>query len=136
MHIFFKENIARHILMFQRNKLLIWLQWANENETKKNGIWKDSLRGLFSCNTFLLVEDGVIEIANFLWLLMVNDRYVCMRNSHLLGEFIRRRVIVWLNADWLSIYRRDNSTDAGRSHRNSPDNGSCCTPSYRNLQEQ
>lgn len=38
---------------------------------------KRFIEGFFSCNTFLLVEDDVIEIANFLWVLMVNDRYVC-----------------------------------------------------------
>lgn len=75
-HFFFKENIARHILMFQRNQLLIWLQWASGNETKKMEFEKIH-RGVFSCNTFLLVEVDVIEIANFLWVLMVNDRYVC-----------------------------------------------------------
>lgn len=76
-HFFLKENIARHILMFQRNQLLIWLQWACGNETKKKWNLKRFIEGFFSCNTFLLVEDDVIEIANFLWVLMVNDRYVC-----------------------------------------------------------
>lgn len=63
--------------MFQRNQLLIWLQWASGNETKKMEFEKIHRGVFFSCNTFLLVEDDVIEIANFLWVLMVNDRYVC-----------------------------------------------------------
>lgn len=53
--------------------------YNEQAETKQKKMEFEKIhRGVFfSCNTFLLVEDDVIEIANFLWLLMVNDRYVC-----------------------------------------------------------
>lgn len=77
MHIFFLRKILQDIFLCFK-EINYWYDYNEQAETKpKKWNLKRFIEGFFSCNTFLLVEDDVIEIANFLWVLMVNDRYVC-----------------------------------------------------------
>lgn len=78
MHIFFKGKYCKTYSYVSKKSIIDMITMSKRKRNKKKMEFVKIHRGVFfSCNTFLLVEDDVIEIANFLWLLMVNDRYVC-----------------------------------------------------------
>lgn len=78
MYIFFKGKYCK-IYFYVLKKLIIdMIIMSKWKWNKKKMEFEKIYRGVFFfCNIFFLVEDDVIEIVNFFWLLMVNDWYVC-----------------------------------------------------------